>query len=163
MENLTFKNSTVVKNYSLEKTNHSIQEWHNLYQCYCAHEARAVKVVSASVKNKNFTMERLDGFVLSDSAKVYRLPWQERFYIISEITSIFSKFWTFEHPNLRENQRFIHLDLHTPNFFYTTDKELKLIDPDSFQIVNMNTPQRVLYGRYFDTLQYLKECLNTYR
>jgi thiamine kinase-like enzyme len=162
MKNITINKSTVTKKYLPHcpaAENHSISDWFELYQAYREHDYRCVEVYSVDQKKKTFEMQRVEGFTLNEYSKIYSLPLKTRYYIIGEVSDIFSKFFKFAHKKVQERQLFMHMDMHVANLMYTDNGKIVLIDPDSFSITYMDEPKQVFYGRYFDSMIYLKECL----
>ena len=162
MKNLVVKKDTIVKKYQPHcpaAENHSIAEWFDLYKEYRKKDSRCVEVFNIDTKNSTFEMQKIEGFVLNEYAKVFSLPLRDRYNIIGEVAEIYSRFFKPPYINPNERQVFMHMDMHVANIMYSNTGEVRLIDPDSFSLTYMDEPKQVFYGRYFDTMIYLKECL----
>lgn len=157
-----YKDNIIIKPYlnSDAHDHHSIQDWFEYYKSYADFEPRAVKVFSINPSKNNFAMENLKGFSLDKHDKLARLTNEEHRFILSELGLIFSNFFKFKNLNIPDNRMFLHMDIHVGNLMYTEDKEVKLIDPDSCFISVINEPRNItFYGKYVDTLLYLREFL----
>lgn len=132
----------------------SPNEWWELYQQAQDINPQIVKVYEFNETEMTITMEHVSGFSLNDVQTVQKLDIKERRNITAMILELYASMFKF---NVSEEAIFMHRDFLLPNIMYTEDKNLKLVDPDSFMLIYPKGPNSVFYGNLFDTLICCKE------
>lgn len=162
LKKLTYKKNTVIKKWepnSFARRKHSISDWFDLYKEYQKKDPRCVEVYSIDQKHNTFEMERINGFDLNARYALSQLTLRQLYYVIGEVTDIYSNFFKPPYIHTDEHLLFLHRDLNTGNFIYSDKQQLRLVDPDSFCLTSMNDQRQVMYGKYFDTMIYLRDFL----
>lgn len=150
---LCFQNDCVIKQW---RRNFPLDEWWNIYDQYQTYDERVVKVHEINLKEKYFVMEKLTGLDLKYD--IDKLNFNQKKFILQEVVDIFSKFFSFTGKGLHREEIFFHVDYRLSNFLFINDKSVKLVDPDSFEVVALDKGNNVLhFGRYLDCLVTLKE------
>ena len=137
---------------------HSIERWASVYEKFQDYDARVVKVLDVNYEKNYFEMELVTG--IDCEKQMYTLSFEDKKRILIDVMDIHSNFFKFTCKELQQTEIFVHLDFRIDNLIYTKEKNVKLIDPDSFGIVPLDRMNNHLYfGKYIDTLYNIKEKL----
>jgi len=103
----------------------------------------------------SFEMEKIEGFVLSDLDTLKTLSIRERRNIASSVIILWGKIYNF---TISDKFTFIHKDFCVNNLMYDTkNRQVRLIDPDSFNIVSPSLDHAVFFGPFIDTIYNMKQ------
>ena len=133
----------------------SIHEWLNYYLKFQDQEQGLVKIIDFDHSNSQMKMEKVRGINLADTEAVATLPREVRRDIGSQIITLYGRMqkWT-----VNTHEIFFHKDFNTSNIMYNPKTKLiKLIDPDSFQILQPYKINSVYHGAFIDTLYAIKQ------
>jgi hypothetical protein len=128
----------------------NVRRWESLYKKYQSENPELVEIFSVDHENGFFTMEDINGFVLSDTLRVRDLEISEKRKITTDVIVLWGKMqsWSVDGQKV-----FVHRDYCINNIMYDVDrKHIKLIDPDSFcyDYPHMMTPR--WHGTFIDTI-----------
>jgi len=153
----------IKKNYVLKTLNmrsmvvhndQSIDEWINYYLKFQDQEQCLVKITNFNKSKLQMTMEKVQGIDLADTEIVAKLPREVRRDIGCQIVTLYGRMhkWTVNTRDI-----FFHKDFNTSNIMYNPETKLiKLIDPDSFQVLQPYSINSVYHGGFIDTLYAIK-------
>ena len=133
----------------------SVDEWLNYYLQFQDQEQCLVKIIDFDKTNSQMTMEKVKGINLADTESVSKLPREVRRDIGCQIVTLYGRMhkWT-----VNKHAIFFHKDFNTSNIMYNPKTKLiKLIDPDSFQILYPYSINSVYHGGFIDTLYAIKQ------
>lgn len=133
----------------------SIDEWLNHYLQFQNQEQCLVKITNFDKSTSQMTMERVQGINLADTQSVANLSREVRRDIGCQIITLYGRMhkWT-----VNTNDIFFHKDFNTSNIIYNPKTKLiKLIDPDSFQVLYPYNINSVYHGGFIDTLYAIKQ------
>lgn len=150
---LCVNSDNVIKKWN---RNFPLEDWWAVYQIYQKFDPRVVQILEVNINSNYFVMEKLHGIDLEQ--EIDQLNFHEKKHVLKETVDIFSNFFKFKSRLLHPEELFFHVDFRLSNLMFTNNKEIKLLDPDSFDIVALDKPNNVLnFGRYLDCLVTLKE------
>tara|TARA_B100000925_G_C21968926_1_gene456898 strand:+ start:633 stop:1151 length:519 start_codon:yes stop_codon:yes gene_type:complete len=122
---------------------------YELYKKFSEQHEYCVKITEF-IDTTHFKMEKLDIMMSvqrcldTKDHKIKNFVDEELIYRIVETwTRIYHDCLEFSKKNLPPNRYFLHGDMHTGNLVITKDKQVKLIDPNSFE-----THQKFLLSSY---------------
>ena len=130
--------NVVIKNDNFSWwTEENVNLWCEVYNSYYEYDNRVVKVLKFD--GKELHTEPLEGFDLRDESKLNALDVPSLIQIHREYVDIWSKMLGFRHPLIPEGRFWFHRDLQLKNVMWCTDGRLRLIDPDHFNICQLQT------------------------
>tara|TARA_B100000925_G_C21968926_1_gene456897 strand:+ start:115 stop:636 length:522 start_codon:yes stop_codon:yes gene_type:complete len=110
---------------------------YELYKKFSELNEYCVKVTDF-VDSQTFTMEKLD--IVDDVHHLLETPYYKHFVddelifnIIHTWARVYADCISFSKQNLPPNQYFLHGDMTLENMVVTTDKKVKLLDPNAFK------------------------------
>jgi len=112
---------------------YSIEQWYENYKEYQKYDDRVVKV--NEIYDNSFKMEFIKGEILSQVILDNHLDRELKLHITRQVMDIINKMFQFK-PKI--GQFFWHDDTQLKNFILEPDFKVKLIDPDSFLIINFD-------------------------
>ena len=122
-------------------------QWINLYQEYYEFDNRVIELIE--YKNGTFYMESVTGTALRD-LDYNTLSSDEKRFIFNEVVDIWTNHVNFKGSELTPNELFVHDDYHVGNLFYTGDS-VRLLDPDSFWVYDLNNHINGYIGKFLDS------------
>ena len=134
------------------------EDRYHLYKKFREKHSYCVDVVKW-VSDREIQMEKLDiAFTVDDILQYLaydlhpKLTKERLHRAVLFFQQVHIDFLNFSMQELPEGKYFYHTDTHLLNFVFTTDDEIKLIDPNSFQITTqfVNTE----YTTYFNRLMW---------
>ena len=143
------------KSYCVKyRQNMSPSTWFNTYKKFQDIESSLVKIHTFEEKELSFEMESIKSFCLTETHLLKSISKTELRQIISKVISLWGRLQTF---TVDDENIFIHRDFCICNLMYETDtKQIKLIDPDAFNIQNPSVDSPIYHGPFIDTLYIMK-------
>ena len=135
---------------------YSIEQWYDNYKEYQKFDDRVVKV--KEIYENSFKMEVVQGDILSQVIINNRLDREIKLHITRQVMDIINKMFQFR-PKI--GHLFWHDDTQLKNFILEPDFRVKLIDPDSFFIINFDDPSHSDFeiGKVVNSFHRLKGAL----
>ena len=135
----------------------SLHQWFDFYQMFQEKEPRLVKIVNFD-GDRTIEMEKIEGFDLRDTRLIKRMTKEERRYLMSDIISLWGVIQTF---SIDSKRVFTHRDFCTSNLMYEPSTfSVKLVDPDSFAVLDPSEDNPTYLGNFIDTLYNMKRWEN---
>ena len=124
------------------------EKWFELYKQFQKQEEWLVDISRFNQKELSFHMEEIKGFQLSNNDEMEKFSIIERRHIMKEVISIWGKIQTF---SVDDGNIFYHTDFCIHNLMYDIEKKIvRLIDPDSFQILWARKYPAIYHGPFID-------------
>ena len=135
---------------------YSIEQWYDNYKEYQKFDERVVKV--KEIYENSFEMEVIKGDILSQVMIENNLDREVKLHITRQVMDIINNMFQFK-PKI--GQFFWHDDTQLKNFMLEPDFNVKLIDPDSFQIISFddNSHSDFEIGKVMNSFHRLKGAL----
>ncbi len=150
------QSDTFVKYYSDRAP---FEKWWSVYREYQNFEHRTVQVLDVNFKKKYFVMESIKGINLEH--EMIKLDFEDTKKVLTQTLEIFSNKFSFACEAMHDTEIFFHKDFRTENLMFDENKNVRLVDPDSFSVLPLDRMNNLLFfGRYMDTLTSIRERLS---
>jgi serine/threonine protein kinase len=135
----------------------SLHQWFDFYQMFQEKEPRLVKIVNFD-GDRTIEIEKIEGFDLRDTRLIKRMTKEERRHLTYEVISLWGIIQTF---TIDDHKTFLHRDFCISNLMYEpSTRRVRLIDPDSFTVLNPSEDNPTHLGNFIDTLYNMKRWEN---
>jgi len=145
--NISIQDDVVVKKINKNFINISI-EWFEFYKALAAKNKYLVKVLDIDIKRNILYMENLGNCIHTEAClKDPYLKNRATKEIVCDIIIALNTAWSDSiefSKSLQGNEFFVHTDLSLDNIVLTPNNKIKVIDPDSFQLID-----KLLYTEKF--------------
>lgn len=153
---LCFQKNTVIKKWT---RNNQLEEWFRIYQDLQKFDSSMVKIIDVDTEQNYFVMERLHGLCMEK--QIDHLHFEHKKEMFIQTCDIFNSILQFKSSLLQKDEIFFSVDFRLANLIYTEEGKVRLVDPDSFEVVNLRKRNNfLLFGRYFDCVTTLKEQMS---
>lgn len=131
------------------ENNVSLPRWVNIYQGFQRKHPQLVKIINFD-RDRTIEMEKIEGFDLRETHLIKKLSIEERRHLTYEVISLWGIMQTF---TIDDHKTFLHRDFCISNLMYEpSTKRVRLIDPDSFEVVSPSEVSPTYFGNFVDTL-----------